>query len=112
VSEALSSKYLESLHDPADEPDGVGMLDFEWEKEVTGTSSEKKAKLREMMYEECRVYHSEAPPWSEALAASQGRALLPPRPSSSSNIPPTLEPAPTVTTTDNGGAVSGTIMSS
>jgi len=30
VEQALGSRYLESLHDPADEPEGVGSLDFEW----------------------------------------------------------------------------------
>jgi serine/threonine protein kinase len=47
VEQCLSHPFLDTLHDPADEPGGLGNLDFTWESQIGGPAQAKlKLKVR------------------------------------------------------------------
>lgn len=41
VEQCLSHPFLDTLHDPADEPGGLGNLDFTWEGQIGGPAQAK-----------------------------------------------------------------------
>jgi len=55
---------------------------------VHGSSSQMKAQLKEMMYEECRVYHTEAPPHAEAIQKMHAAAEASQEPQGTLAAPP------------------------
>lgn len=48
VEQCLAHPFLESLHDPNDEPGGLGTLDFTWEAQI-GPPVQAKMKLKEVI---------------------------------------------------------------
>mmetsp|Transcript_38666 Transcript_38666/g.99283 ORF Transcript_38666/g.99283 Transcript_38666/m.99283 type:complete len:96 (-) Transcript_38666:37-324(-) len=57
VEEALSDPYLESLHDPEDEPTCSSHFNFNWEHEELTVE-----RLRDLILEEMVCYHPELKP--------------------------------------------------